>query len=538
MSCANGVHSINECFYCRSNGAHVRRVLKQSLLATSVKGIPRALRAERILLKCVWAISAATLITAAIYQSALIIINYIKFDYITYISDASMETGANNLNPALTVCNLNNFEGNTSDIIKERGMTPLRDYVELVEELTKCPSCSEEDAILLRSLRRDLLTPHGYYTYLGRENASLLSQDKGEFIVDCFMHKTNLYRSHLIKCKAIDMSIHWDSDYYVCRTIKVPRDHITADGVTLILHLDNFFEEQYDHLDVTFERGKFVGAILALHEEGKFPNLRFDSVFLRPGHFSHINILATKRESLPWPYSNCSNQQYTPNTHWLYTADHCFSSCVEMRILTACSCRDIYMLDILNTEKYRDVDFCMDPSKGRHVLLEKTRCAKQIRDENTEACRALCPASCSSIWFEPVISCAMWPPDPFHEKFYKRHIAGRSFEWRYRDLLEQISNGLRTESILSLQNIRDVVNKNFLRLDISLYEFSVTKTVDMPKTSFASFLSELGGVLNIFVGISFVVGVELFDVIISLFILKRSVQSLELQTSSAVTPRL
>ena len=71
---------------------------------------------------------------------------------------------------------------------------------------------------------------------------------------------------------------------------------------------------------------------------------------------------------------------------------------------------------------------------------------------------------------------------------------------------------------------KELVSRNFLRVDISLRDIDYVNFVDSPKTSVNSFLSKIGGILNLFAGITIVIGVELLDLFISLLSERKTIK--------------
>ena len=513
----------------RSGRGRVKAMLTHSFLNTSIKGIPRAVRADRRTSRVLWTVFTLGFISVSAFQSVGIASYYLKFEYHTFSSQVSTKSGSGTPHPSVTICNLNCFAGNASRTIKDLGLMDLGTYERMIETITACKGCSEEDSSFLQRLRKDLLTPHGYFTSIGKENAWRLGQLRDEFIIGCYLHKADAYRSHFKECRSglVEVNTHFDPDYFLCHTI-TPINSDSLHGITLILHLDDFFSEQYDHLDLVYEQGKYLGAVLSLHEQGKFPVMRQKSVHLPPGYFTDIKIESREKERLPWPYSNCTGDEYTPGTNWKYTSGHCISSCMEAKIITGCLCKDTYLLNILDTMDHDHLPYCIDPAHGQQAMLEKTKCAWYIRNNQMGECIAKCPISCDDIHFEPISSTALWPPNPFHDEFYESHIAGRPYEWRYANLsrvvFEENNPGASPRS-----EIRGLVSRNFLRVDISFNEVIFTKDQDIPKTTFTQFLSLLGGMLNIFGGISIFVSVELVDLLITLCFTRKTLDVHELQ---------
>ena len=412
----------------------------------------------------------------------------------------------------------------------------LGDYEKMVENITLCKECSEADQAKLILMRNDLLTPHGYYTYIGKEYAKKLSHTYEDLVVDCYLHKSDGYRSHLKGCSEIFVNQHIDPDFYACYSLKIRSESQDFCGVSLILHLDNYFEPQFDHLDVAFQRGQYIGAVVNLHEVGKFPTLYQDSVFVAPGFFTDVKMRVSVKERLGQPYTNCTDALFVAGTRHIYTSEHCQSVCLEKHVASYCQCKDIFMLNILEDTETENMTYCINPGQGRERLLEKIHCVEHVRNIQKSNCYAQCPMACDDIKYDTLTSSARWPPDPLSQEFYEGLIANRSYEWRYEHMKDVIfGNTIRQESKSVLQHYRALVRSNFLRVDIDLKEDSYTLNADIPKVTFSGFIADLGGAMNIFAGITFWVFVEIAEYLLTISFCRFSVKTVSVEPAQEVT---
>ena len=465
----------------------------------------------------------------AFYEASTIITNYRKFEYFTLSSDMSMfRSGVNYAEPAITLCNLNGFSGSASSLFDQFNLMSLGDYEKMIENVTHCKDCSEADQAKLILLRRNLLTPYGYYTYIGKEYARKLSHTYEDFVIGCYLQ--------LKGCSQIVVRQHMDPDYYACYTLEInseSQDHFS--GVTLILHLDNYFELQFDHLDVAFQRGKYNGAIINLHEVGKFPTLYQNSVFVAPGFFTDVKMTVSAKERLGHPYTNCTDEFYVPQTEYIYTSDHCVSVCMEKKIASYCQSKDIFMLNILEDTVNANLTHCIDPDQGRDRLLEKIHCVDHVRNTQKSSCYAQCPMACDDIKYDTLTSTARWPPHFIRQEFYESYIANRSYEWRYEKVKKLILRKVTSKETLILSQYKTLVRSNFLRVDIDIKEDSYILNADIPTKNPSGFIADLGGALNIFAGITFWVFVEIADYLFTICSIRSSIRVVSVGPVQEVT---
>ena len=506
------------------------------LLDSTVKGVPRCLKSKHLSLRFLWSLSVMFLITIGLHEASLVIIQYMRHEYSSYSKDISAPFSdvMGYPGPALTICNLNSFSGNASDRIRALELITLKDYEELVERLTNCERCTAKEKLELRQTRSDLLTPHGYYAYIGRDNAQTLSHHYPDLIPGCFEHKTDGFRSHMKVCKGVDVQPHVHPDYYRCYTMNFRSfGGKIITGITLIMHLDNFFDEQFDHLDVTHEMGKYTGAVLVLHEVGQFPPLNQKSVYLPPGYFTNVKTTFAARKRLGSPYTNCTDTLFVAGTNYTYTSEHCKSVCLERLIAAQCDCVDMFMLNILETTSHENLSFCNDIGQDPEQFKQKSRCANDVRKGFWTHCSKTCPIPCDDVTFETSTSSARWPPNILHEEFYESYIAGRPYEWRYKELEHNVFRVLnKKERNRNMLEFMHLIRNNFLRVDIDLNEDSFILNVALPKQTFSGFLSDLGGALNIFAGITFWVSVEMVEYLVMICCSRRLVRSVNIKPIS------
>ena len=107
-----------------------------------------------------------------------------------------------------------------------------------------------------------------------------------------------------------------------------------------------------------------------------------------------------------------------------------------------------------------------------------------------------------------------------NEKFYDLYIANKSYEEYYRSFFEH-----RNESDQH-RELHDRIRKHFLVAHVYLETGEVLDIRDKPQLTATAFLSQLGGALNLWAGITVVIVVELielcYEVVVDRFYRKSS----------------
>ena len=492
------------------------KVLRQWALQTSLKGVPRALRAERCPNRFLWWLGTVGFLCLAFWQGGKLIQQYLQYNYGIKEVKWTDKYGVNAdevTEPAFTFCNLNPFDGKADDIMDDLGLNHLRNYSDMVMDMTYCYGCEEDDMELLSVVRCELLTSRGYFALVGPEVASKLSHKRRDFIAACHTRESRATIPYEKQCTDDMFTEFMHPDYYSCWTMQFPQwDNTSYESITLVFHLNNFFTEPYDNFPINQERGQFLGALMTVNNARDFPDITNDAIFLPPGGYLDIKLDVRGRERLGEPYNECTEKDYIANTSWHYAQDGCFSHCIETVIMSTCGCRSLDQLNLFANESYPM--FCLDSSNGTDMLLGNMRCAVEKAGDHAEECAKKCIRPCWELNYEPRISSANWPPDPFGYDFYDEFIRNKSYTWQYDYLPDLVR--LPNVRLSEILHSREVVSRNFLRVDIYLGSAKVDVFEDVPTLTLVTLISNLGGTLNLFAGITIVIIVEILDLLLTM----------------------
>ena len=105
------------------------------------------------------------------------------------------------------------------------------------------------------------------------------------------------------------------------------------------------------------------------------------------------------------------------------------------------------------------------------------------------------------------MSYSEWPSDFFFGNFYDTYITGRPYEQRYAKLRNMSPANTAAADLLEAERL---IKQNFLTVNILTQE-NMLEYKDDPKLTLPAFVSQLGGALNLWAGITVVVIVELIE---------------------------
>ena len=124
------------------------------------------------------------------------------------------------------------------------------------------------------------------------------------------------------------------------------------------------------------------------------------------------------------------------------------------------------------------------------------------------------------------MSYSEWPSDLFFGDFYNTYIAGRPYEQRYAKLQNMDPANTTTVDLLEAERL---IKRNFLTVDI-LSQETMLEYKDDPKLTQAGFVSQLGGALNLWAGITVVVLVEVIEFLCELVCCRKNVIGVDSQS--------
>ena len=125
------------------------------------------------------------------------------------------------------------------------------------------------------------------------------------------------------------------------------------------------------------------------------------------------------------------------------------------------------------------------------------------------------------------LSQTAWPSHTIHQNFYDMYIANRSYERHYRALFERANDTYHRKELF------EKVTKHFLAVHVYWESIIAVEMQDKPQLTATSFMSQLGGSLNLWAGITVVVIIELielcYEVVAGWFCQKSPEEGCELQ---------
>ena len=201
-----------------------------------------------------------------------------------------------------------------------------------------------------------------------------------------------------------------------------------------------------------------------------------------------------------------------------FSTETCALSILQNKIFRSCGCIYSHYFVLPNTDlPMTDIPSCLSLKMDVDVSVNRTNCMKQIlMDDNLRSCNE-CPELCEEVLVSNSISHTKWPSLSTQLNFYQRVIKPGPHAHKfliYEDILKQVNSENHTlaETMLKQTTLIED-NFVFLEYDSMSTKFLITENVAL--VTIHDLLSQLGGVLNLYAGISMILIVELIDFMLS-----------------------
>ncbi|XP_064482578.1 acid-sensing ion channel 2-like [Ornithodoros turicata] len=383
------------------------------------------------------------------------------------IVSISMYEGNTLLLPAVTFCNLNPVR--RSALCSEIGSSESE--LEIKREL--CAKLGPMDVDDAENFTRDHFS--SYMHYITKQNGTLplIAHSKSDMVLNCTVKGENCLDDSLYHPKPnpkFGMCYCIFCDDANKTMVSYKASNLPVDGLTLV-----FDTEKHEYLRSTLE----TGVIVMVHRRGVKPDPNEDGMYLAPYMTTYIGIETRIMERLPAPYKDRCVQGWPKK--WLQYIHHdntyfqqvrrklCFSVCAQVAIRQHCHCHSeelIYLVD--NT-----LSACKEDEKTKNC---SDTIMADLAYRSLEKCD--CPLKCS-------------------QEIYKTSISRTG--WAQRLVQRKVDN--------------DLFKRALVKVVIYLESVIVERITQVPEVSDATTLSNVGGFMGMYLGLSFLVIFEILEIL-------------------------
>ena len=486
---------------------------------TSLKGIPRAVKAENTYFRCLWITAVLGFSVACTLQLGFLLEDFFSYPTNTNVYTRQIDTFNSSILQVHTLCGLRPAVRNIVDVDR---------FVETLQNKTRCVvNCSESAIHQLRRLEEQLLQPQGYYQFFGKEGVGNSGFEIKELFLSCFIRELKAGSSRNTPCaERVNITKVVHPSFHDCYRLEMPRSefpHFLPLGITLDLFIDNLGEPPFKVFNPSEEYTQSAGVVFSIEESDTMPFTTLAETIAAPGMHTNIQYRLREYKSLPHPYGNCVSDEDIdmskfPDFSWQgrikYTQSACLRLCDTYSIREKCGCTNVDSSHGL-VEATEEHPYCGNASLSIEELLRFEQCLYDQSVRIMAHCQQECQTACYRREFDQQVSSANWPLNAFHNPFYERYVTNGVLKRRFSQAeisLSKNSIGSKNQSDLDdkIQKA-NLIKSNFLKLSTDLHSFRVGIMEDTAKYNVASLMSQLGGLLNLWSGITVYLFVELLE---------------------------
>ena len=471
----------------------LKKVFLESALSTTIHGLPNIFRSERILLKIMWTLCLLGFSSYCFFSIFKSVNSYLNHEVVTNI-DIIKENPTEF--PAVTICNLNLF---VTDYALDKLKKFKKDY------LTVLPI--NEKNYLVKPKKIDIRKEFQEYSMnpanADRKNYSYPFEDT---LIECNFDS--------IDCTADDFDWHYDPIYGNCFAFNKGQNFKgQSTNIKNSSRAGNMFG-----LSVQFFIGLPSKVDEMIQSTGIYVNIHNKSLQARPemgvyasgGEQTNIIIERVFDQILPYPFSNCLLNSNTIDaldseyyraifrSNKTYIQHECQNLCLNDELIKKCKCVKFIVPSQIDKKLCDVMNKCVQEVTQQFDSNQILRCVK------------LCPPDCNTISYSLSTSHSDYPTPKYAESLIRLPVIKSKFP---KDISNNITN-------VSFKIYYYEFKRSVVSIKVFYGELKYTIVSQIPKMSFEDLISNVGGILGLFLGASFLSLVEIIEVaLLGIFII-------------------
>jgi hypothetical protein len=453
--------------------------MKQAALAiiedSTIHGIPRVIKSKSLISKIIWTSFFVVCAAGCIYMILTTIFSYLEYKDVTSVE---IITDIPATFPMITLCNLNKIQKKNeiiSEIVKmysnKQTFNMLKDFFimsklnDLNDTIKQSISFSLEESMiqcLFNGFPCNLKSDFKWYFH--------------PFLGNCYSYNTGLDNlGNQVEIKKISKS-----------------------GKQNGFQLELFIGNPNEILDYMISSGYHI-----LINNQTYKISTFEGYDISTGIETDIAINRLYTSLKPKPFSDCIEldkidsfdsdlYRYIFKSNKTYRQNDCFELCLQKNVIETCKCY---------TPSFDKLNGNIPCSNDEQNICQTDEYEKLFVDGKVIVeCNRYCPLECYSISYEFTSSFSSYPTRSYAKKSLLNNSVIRS---KFQN--ETLTYDLLKESVLSLNIYYD-----------KLTYTGITKDA---KTELIDLISNIGGLLGLFLGISFLSFVEIIEIIIEILVI-------------------
>ena len=444
------------------------QLTRMTFESSSIHAIPNIIRNKYILIKIIWLICFIVSFSGCTWFMIKSINDYLKYDVVTrirvkYVNEIKF--------PVIGICNLKILNKKLDNELMMIKRYPYK----------------------LNKLK--LMQIRSYATSLYYENKSATYFDPDDFIIDCYFGYVNCDKTN-------DFQIYYDFKYGICLKFNsgknlynqiVEKKTIYSTSGSNGLELELFIGD-VDKNDNIFSREH--GFNIIVHSQSELDSYNLNGIQIAPGTSTRIILSKISWKKEPKPYSVCtadltSKDSYNSKTYKetfisgiQYSYNDCKNTCEANFIKNKCNCS---LIISKNTTRICYLDDQLFQSDFECI----NSAFKQFSIDSLNINNCDCPIECKRTFYTYSSSYSLFPTRKYSEYILETD----SFKSKYPNITTY-----------------EELKKNIARVEIFFDDMTETVIEESVKTEMSDLISNLGGILGLFLGLSFLSLIEFVEV--------------------------
>jgi hypothetical protein len=478
----------------------ITEILTRNLNNELAQAIVRLFKTKFKSIKCVLVLFLVVCICLSAYLTIQTCISYFSYEVIT-TSRTVFEFPMTF--PKVTLCNLNPFTSEYSvEFLRKINKNLMPDF-DVFDENQMSTISYENKSKLISDIFAQAFLQMNSLNFSDLEKRKL-AHDFDDILLSCTFNSKN--------CSSNDFVWEFNSYYGNCyvfnsgfnssdqNQVELRKTHVSNSqfGLKLALYV-NFNQNLFQ-----FSRG--LGLLIKIENNSFLNGEDFRGMYISSGFQYYVAIDRHFKKNLPEPYSNCQldNELSTIDDHnselykfiahsrYQYTQQLCFLECLHLYTFKTCGCLDSSLFSLQNFTKCQ--------------LNKNLECTYNFFLQNytqnnfiNNYCLPLCPLECNQTEIKT--------------PFTFNHLNGDIL----MDVLSRRINLVKDFSIDEKKLNSDRAKESVVRVNIFYDSLSYTMSTESPKMDVVSLLSNIGGNLGLFLGVSLISVCELIEALIEIF---------------------
>ena len=451
------------------------------LVYTSFNGIPFLTRTKYRFMRIFWFILFLGSLGFMGYNLYLAITNYYTYPSIT---TANEYTESPMQFPAITICNINPFATEyASNLLKQNlsyGFNVATNFT-LLKQI--------KDNLLIQEYNSPNRTLMGFPL---TEILITFKYNNKEYMPREFLHYFQSYYSY---------------DHGNCYTFNSGMDeNNTTPNSSIIRSMyypgskNGFYIEMFARTaknDTGFDAD--YGAVLFVHNQTQRPD-SVSGIRLKLGTKTNAVLHKTFVHNAPDPYSSCEDldvyqfnrvlYNVITDTPYAYSQKDCFGLCLQKMITEQCQCYDVEYLPLDNATEPCLSNIQTICANDQHISF--------INQDENQLCQDYCPLECDSSAVTSITSYAGFPTNLYGKVLLHKDVV--------------ISHYANVTNISKID-----IKKDILAVNIYFNNFAYTDITNSPQFGVFDLIGNIGGLVGLFIGVSYLSFFEILDLVVTLF---------------------